>query len=154
MFQIQPDTIKPRFSSMLNKHGDIVPQAAHANRFTVSDLLERLAFSHEPVQFCVMWSVPPTETCRASGYGSHRKDSSVWPERMRRFRIEESFFRACSTKSGVQPLSVVHDVRESPQRRMELPVDRSWSPRKLQIPASPAEVRLGLGRRAIDFISQ
>jgi hypothetical protein len=47
MLQIQPDAVKTKMSSLLDKGRDVVPKATHANRFVPTNLGERLAFSHE-----------------------------------------------------------------------------------------------------------
>ena len=47
MLQIQPDAVKTKVGSLLDKGRDVVPKATHANRFALTNFGERLAFSHE-----------------------------------------------------------------------------------------------------------
>ena len=47
MLQIQPDAVKTKVGSLLDKGRDVVPKATHANRFAPTNFGERLAFSHE-----------------------------------------------------------------------------------------------------------
>jgi hypothetical protein len=47
MFKVQPDTIETKVGRLLDKGRDVVPKTNHANRFALTNLGERLAFSHE-----------------------------------------------------------------------------------------------------------
>jgi hypothetical protein len=73
MLQIQPDTVKTKMGSLLDKGRDIVPKATHANRFVPTNPGERLAFSHET-------SVTPISISRVIVNSSGNKSGTVIPD--------------------------------------------------------------------------